>query len=141
MGRRFALGSQVAFVATIVGGIWGWFELQNIEPIERPVWALVIGVPSLAGVAMIALCVAWPALSGDGTLRRPLTFTLPAVHTAMTALFAKALLTGPSAAVAVPAPLRAAVIWLDPVPLAMLFGGTVLVLEVLARLPKPSLAQ
>lgn len=139
--RRFALGSEAAFAGLVAGGAIAWLALRNEEPPGKLSWVLAAGVPSLSGVALVALVTGVGSVSGEGHLRRPLTWTLPLIHTALTALVARALLTGPAAAVAPPAGLMPAALWLNPLALILLFAGEYLLLELATLRPRPDTAR
>lgn len=131
MGRRFALGSEAAFVGLAVGGAWSYACFRGAHETSKLAWILATGVPCIAGALLIFLAVAIPNLMNDGLTRMTAT-VLPIVHAALTAFVARAILTGPTAAAVPPEPLLPAALWLAPVSLVVLVVGELIVLHVVA---------
>lgn len=129
MGRRFLLGTEAAFVGMAVGVGWSWFSARGVEGSASIPFLLACGAPSLAGLLLLILTLAIPGLTPLESIERPLTVTLPAVHTAATVLAARAMLTGPVPVAAHHEALASVEVWFRPMSWAALMLGQLLILE------------
>ncbi len=132
MGRRFGIGADGAFAGVLIAFLMNLWLLRGL-PIKATSLAVGLAAPSTAGVGVILMALFVPSFVGAVRLERPLTYLLPAVHVSLTALFARAALTGQSAAAAIPDQLLPATLWLKPVNILMLFLFSWVALELVHR--------
>ncbi len=123
MARRFGIGADAAFTGVLIAALLVLWMLRGTN-LNATSIAVGLAAPSCAAFGLILLVIAIPALVGDGPMRRPRTFTLPALFVSLTLFCAKAMLTTPNATTAVHEQLVPATLWLSPAILLGLFCAT-----------------